>query len=166
MTYRPNQERATAIAKLADRISDALRIYLEPDEELRSVGQMTSGAVSSQTALLPVGVGAVLIVMMKPWWVGAAVLLAGGIGYLLLVKTWWVGITNKRVVLTPLTALSRPVKNVRFTIPLDSVELTENRMAVSAPEEGLPHEFRFYFGGKRATGLKLEEFKRALETRR
>lgn len=150
------------MAKLADRITDALRVHLETDEELRSLGQVTSGPVSTRTAGLPIAAGAVLVVMMKPWWVGAAVLLAGGISYLTLVKAWWVGVTNRRVVFTRLTALSRPAKNSRFTIPLESVVLTENGMSVIALEDGLPQDFRFHFGAKRASGLDVEEFKRAL----
>src|ERR1035437_1561419 len=60
------------MAKLVDRIREALTPQLEPGEELRSVGQVTSGKMSTAQAMV----------------------LTGGIGYLPTVKNWWVGVSD------------------------------------------------------------------------
>jgi len=119
--------------KLASRIEEAVRPHLEEDEVLRAVGQVTSGSMSTPLALI----------------------LTGGIGYLIFVKSWWVGITQKRVIFMRLTAFGRPHPNLRFMIPLAQVRAIENRLTVAVPKPNLPQSFRFYFGAKRVTGLTL-----------
>lgn len=129
------------MTKLADRIREALKPQLEPDEELRSVGQVTSGPISA----------------MQPW------ILIIGIG-LLFVKSWHVGVTQKRVIFVRLKASSKPDESVRFATPLNNVKLNGNGIAVIAAEEGMPQTFKFHFGARRATGLDIDEFKAALAT--
>jgi len=132
------------MANLADRIRDALKPRVEPDEELRSVGQVTSGRTSSLRAML----------------------LTGGIGYLLFVKSWYVGVTQRRAVFVRLTASSRPDESMQFATPLSNVKLDGKGIALLTPEEGMPQNFTFHFGARRATGLDLDEFKAALATGR
>jgi hypothetical protein len=128
------------MANLADRIRDAIKPHLEPDEELRSAGQVTSGRTSSLRAML----------------------LTGGIGYLFLVKSWYVGVTQKRAIFVRLTASSKPDESMRFATPLNNVKLDGKGIALLTPEEGMPQNFTFHFGARRATGLDLDEFKAAL----
>ena len=130
------------MAKLADRIREELKPHLELGEDLRSVGQVTSGSMSTVTAML----------------------LTTGIGYLFIVKNWHVGITQKRAIFLQLTAFSKPKGDVRFSVPLEAMKLGGKGLLVSAAQEGLPQEFRFYFGARRLTGLDVDEFKEALRT--
>jgi hypothetical protein len=131
------------MAKLVDRIREALTPQLEPGEELRAVGQVTSGPMSTAQAMV----------------------LTGGIGYLTKVKNWWVGVTEKRAIFVQLTALSKP-GDVRFSVSLTSVRPTDKGMAVVATENGDSQDFKFHFGAKFATGLDVQKFRAALtETR-
>jgi hypothetical protein len=141
------------MAKLVDRIQEALTPQLEPGEKLRSVGQVTSGKMSTAQAMV----------------------LTGGIGYLTTVKNWWVGVTEKRAVFVQLTAFSKP-SDVRFSVPLTSVRLTGKGMAVVAVDEldvirlvvakkGDSRDFKFHFGAKFASGLDVKEFTAALMRR-
>ena len=123
------------MAKLVDRIQEALTPQLEPGEKLRSVGHMTSKMSTAR-----------------------ALLLTGGIGT---VKNWWVGVTEKRAVFVQLTAFSKP-SDVRFSVPLTSVRPTGKGMAVVVTEEGDSQDFKFHFGAKFATGLDVQEFTAAL----
>lgn len=134
----------TYMAKLADRIREALKPHLEPDEELRSVGQVTSGSMSTMRAML----------------------LTAGIGYLLFVKSWYVGVTQKRAIFVRLKASSKPDESMRFATPLNNVKLDGKGIAVITPEEGMPQNFKFHFGARRATGLDIDEFNAALATGR
>ena len=127
------------MAKLVDRIQEALTPQLEPGEKLRSVGQVTSGKMSTAQAMV----------------------LTGGIGYLTTVKNWWVGVTEKRAVFVQLTAFSKP-SDVRFSVPLTSVRLTGKGMAVVVAKKGDSQDFKFHFGAKFATGLDVQEFTAAL----
>ena len=127
------------MAKLVDRIREALTPQLKPGEELRSVGQVTSGKMSTAQAML----------------------LTGGIGYLIMVKNWWVGVTEKRAVFVQLTAFSKP-SDVRFSVPLTSVRPTGKGMAVVVTEGGDSQDFKFHFGAKFASGLDVQEFTAAL----
>jgi hypothetical protein len=125
------------MTKLADRIREGLKPQLEPDEELRSVGQVTSGPFSA----------------MQPW------ILITGIG-----KSWHVGVTQKRVIFVRLKASSKPDERMRFATPLNNVKLNGRGIVVIAAEDGMPQAFKFHFGARRATGLDIDEFKAALAT--
>ena len=127
------------MARLVNQIREALTPQLEPGEKLRSVGQVTSGKMSTAQAMV----------------------LTGGIGYLTTVKNWWVGVTEKRAVFVQLTAFSKP-SDVRFSVPLTSVRPTGKGMAVVVAEEGDSQDFKFHFGAKFATGLDVQEFTAAL----
>lgn len=122
------------MAKLADQIREALKPHLEADEELRSVGQVTSSSLTS------------LIL------------------FLAFAKYWYVGITQKRVVFVRSGASRKPNANIRFSTPLNNVKLDGKRFAVVTPVEAMPQNFRLMFGARRATGLDLDEFKKALRT--
>ena len=126
--------------KISDRIPEVVEPYLQSDEELCAVGQLTSGPISLMQAYLLAGVGVVL-----------------------LVRVWWVGITQRRVVFVRLTRyLQRPETNpekcVWFATPLSNVRVENWRLLVITPEGEVPQTFRFHFGAKRATGLDRAEF--------
>jgi len=131
------------MAKLVDRIREALTLQLEPGEELWSVGQVTSGKMSSTQAMI----------------------LIGGIGYLATVKNWWVGVTEKRAIFVQLTAFSKP-SDVRFSVPLTSITMTGKGMTVVVAEDSGSMDFKFHFGAKFATGLDVQGFTAALTQER
>ena len=136
-------KKGAIVAKLADRIQEAFKPSLDPDEQLLSVGQVTSGPMSSAKAMI----------------------LTGGIGYLLFVKSWWVGVTQKRAIFVRLTAMSKPDESTRVATPLSNLKLDGKNIAVIAPQDGLPSSFKLYFGAKRVTGLDKDEFKANLAGR-
>lgn len=150
------------MAKLADRITEALKSYVEPGEELRAVGQATSGLLSTGAAGILITAGAALLVLLRPWWIGAAISVAGGAAYLLLVKSWWVGVTSRRVIFTQLTAFSRPNPNIHFALPLTEITLAGKGISVATTQQGVPPTFKYHFGAKRATGLDVAAFEAAL----
>jgi hypothetical protein len=128
------------MAKKADKVREAVKRYLEPDEELRSVGQLVEPPSSLVKHILP-GLAA------SP------------------TKYWYVGVTQKRAIFVRLTAFSKPNENVRFATPLSNVKLAaKGGIDLITPEQGMPQNFRFYFGAKRATGLDIDEFLEALTT--
>jgi len=122
--------------KLADRIREALKPYLDPGEELRSVGQVTP---ASRTTLM---------------------LFLAFAGY------WNVGITQKRAIFVRSGANKpcKPDENVQFATPLSNLKLDGNRIALIAPVEGMPQDYGFFFGARRVTGLDKDEFTAALTT--
>ena len=81
-------------------------------------------------------------------------------------KFWYVGITQKRVVFVRTGAFRKPNANtkIRFSTPLNNVKLDGKRFAVVTPVEAMPQNFYLLFATKRATGLDLDEFMRALWT--
>lgn len=136
--------------KLATKISDALQPHLRPGEELRSVGQLVTGL---------------------PYWLSLPLL---GILALAFTKPWWAGIAGDRLILIQLDAMSRPRPDTVLSVPLDHVEFQGKSLFVDLPGEagtlsltpGVKslHQTRFqcHFGGKRFTGLDLEQFRAAL----
>ena len=128
------------MAKIADQIRKALKPHLEPDEELRSVGQVTSSSLF--TLYL----------------------------FRIFTKYWGVGITQKRVIFVRRKAsglLDKFDENFLFATPLDNVKLNRNKMALIKPEETMPQNFvlsYWTFGNRRMTGLSSDEFKKALTT--
>lgn len=122
------------MAKRADRIREALKPRLEADEELRSVGVVTT---HSLTFLILFGSFA---------------------------KYWYVGITQKRVFFGRTGAFRINANtNIQFSTPLNNVKLDGTRFAVVTPVEAMPQNFRLAFRTKRATGFDLDEFKKALD---
>ena len=136
-------KKGAIVAKLADRIQEAFKPGLDPDEQLLSVGQVTSGPMST----------------------GMSFILTGGIGYMLFVKSWWVGVTQKRAIFVRLTAMSKPDESTRVATPLSNLKLDGKNIAVIAPQDGMPSSFKFHFGAKRVTGLDMDEFKANLAGR-
>jgi hypothetical protein len=136
-------KKGAIVAKLADRIQEAFKPGLDPDEQLLSVGQVTSGPMST----------------------GMSFILTGGIGYMLFVKSWWVGVTQKRAIFVRLTATSKPDESTRVATPLSNLKLDGKNIAVIAPQDGMPSSFKFHFGAKRVTGLDIDEFKANLAGR-
>jgi hypothetical protein len=127
------------MAKKVDKAREAFTPRLEPGEELRSVGQLSSGT--------------------NP----VAAMLLLGIGMLILTKFWYVGITDRRLLLVRLTALvSKPDERVQFATPISNVRLVGKKLSLVAPEEGMPQQYSLYFGAKRATGFDVHEFRQAL----
>ena len=131
------------MAKLADRIQEAFKPSLDPDEQLLSVGQVTSGRMSS----------------------GMALIFTGLIGSLFFTRSWWVGLTKKRAIFVRLTAMSKPDESTRVATQLSNLKLDGKNIAVIAPQDGMPSSFKFHFGAKRVTGLDMDEFKANLAGR-
>jgi hypothetical protein len=130
-------KKGAIVAKLADRIQEAFKPSLDPDEQLLSVGQVTSGPLIGQAFLA-----------------------------IVFLKFWWVGITQKRAIFVRLTAMSgKPDESTRVATPLSNLKLDGKNIAVIAPQDGLPSSFKLYFGVKRVTGLDKDEFKANLAGR-
>ena len=127
------------MSKKVDQIREALTPKLEPDEELCSVGMLTSGPMSMMQAKLFIGIGT-----------------------LLFLKVWQVGVTQRRVIFVRQNASGKPDYNMQFATPLSNVKLNGKGIAIITPEEGMPQNFRFEFPAARFTGLDLDEFKAAL----
>ena len=142
------------MAKLMMKISNAISEYLRPGEELRSVGQLTSGL---------------------PYWLSYGTL---GVLALIFTKPWWAGVAGNRLILIQLDSLSRPRADRVLSIPLDQIEvknkslfidhmMTDNSGVLSFyPDFNTPAplHFRCHFGHKRLTGLDVEQFLAALST--
>ncbi|MGO9097243.1 MAG: hypothetical protein ACLQGV_18735 [Bryobacteraceae bacterium] len=135
------------MTKLATKIPDALKAHLRPGEELRSVGQLTSGL---------------------PYW------LALGILSLIFTKPWWAGVTGDRLILIQLDALSRPRPDSLLSVPLDHVDVEGKSLLIHLPGDsgalGLapalvpPTRFRCHFGHPRISGLDVGQFLAAVST--
>ena len=138
------------MAKLATKIPDALKARLRPGEELRSVGQLTSGL---------------------PYWFSLPAL---GILSLIFTKPWWAGVTGDRLLLIQLDALSRPRPDSLLSVPLDHVEVEGKSLLIHLPGDsgalGLASalapttRFRCYFGHPRISGLDVGQFLAAVST--
>ncbi len=126
------------MANLSTKIHEAVSGLLEGQEEIRAVGQFSSG--------LPPLVA----------------LLTLGILTLFTTKYWYVAVTNRRVIFMPLTSLSKPDLNKTCSVPLSDVQLEGKGLSVQTTQPGLPKRFGFYFGAQRATGLDRDIFIRAL----
>jgi hypothetical protein len=91
--------------------------------------------------------------------------MTGGIWAVLsfwLVKNYWIGITDKRLILIRLDALSKPVTSEAQSVPLSDVKLQGNNILVKLPGKEIPQAFGMRFGLKSATGFDVTEFKAAL----
>jgi hypothetical protein len=78
------------------------------------------------------------------------------------VKNYWIGVTDKRLIVIRLDALSKPVTSETVAVPLKDVELKGNDILVKLPEKEKPQAFVMRFGLKSATGFDVNEFKAAL----
>jgi hypothetical protein len=79
-----------------------------------------------------------------------------------LMKTYWIGITDKRLILIQLNALSQPVTNQVLAVPISDCELQGNKISITLPGMEKPQSFGMRFGLKSATGFDVDEFKAAL----
>jgi hypothetical protein len=79
-----------------------------------------------------------------------------------LVKNYWIGITDKRLILVRLDALSSPVTKEAQMVLLSDVKLQGNKIMVKLPGKEKPQAFDMRFGLKGATGFDVNEFKAAL----
>ena len=119
--------------KLADKIREALKPHLKPDEELRSVGYVRSGSV--WRALLTI----------------------------LLIRFWYVGITKERAIFLRVNRWGKPDESMRFITPLNDLKLDGKRIAAITPQYGAPQKFRLLpLASSRKSGLDIDEFKEAL----
>jgi hypothetical protein len=142
------------MAKLVTKITDAMKAHLRPGEELRAVGQLTSGL---------------------PYWLSYPAL---GLLALIFTKPWWAGVAGDRLILVQLDSLGRARADRLLSIPLDDVAVKDKSLLIHLPggAGGLgltsssnvvtPQLFLCYFGLKRFTGLDVEQFIAALSTPR
>lgn len=79
-----------------------------------------------------------------------------------LVKTYWIGVTDKRLILIRLDALSQPVTSETLAVPLSDVKLLGNEILVKLPGSEKLQAFGMRFGLKSATGFDVNEFKDSL----
>lgn len=89
----------------------------------------------------------------------------GGIAAALLfwlAKTYWIGVTDKRLILLRLDAMSQPVYREAAAVPLSAVKLAANKILVKLPGIEKAEAYGMRFGLKSATGFDVDEFKAAL----
>src|SRR5450759_1049425 len=133
------------MTKLADKIRDELKPRLEPDEELRSVGYVASGPLTS----------------------GAAYWLTSGVAQAATSYFWYVGITQRRAIFLRVKRVRAPGTSdvsTWFATPLKNVEFDNKGMALVVPEEGMAQSFIFGSLNRKQNGLDIDEFKLALST--
>jgi hypothetical protein len=130
------------MAKKSAKINEVMSGLLETNEEIRAVGQLTSG--------------------LSQFWA----LLFLGILSLFTTKYWYVAITNKQVLLVKLTNLSKPDLNQVYRIPFSDVQIMGNGLSVRPIDSACPKYFKLYFGAEKVTGLDKNEFIQALNSAR
>lgn len=89
----------------------------------------------------------------------------GGIAAVLLfwqAKTYWIGVTDKRLILLRLDAMSQPVYREATAVPLSAVKLNGSEILVKLPDSEKAEVYKMRFGLKSATGFDINEFKAAL----
>jgi hypothetical protein len=130
------------MTKKSATINEAMSGLLETNEEIRAVGQLTSG--------------------LNLFW-GQVTL---GILTIFFVKFWYVAITNKQVLFVKLTNLSKPDLNQIYRVPFSDVQIMSNGLSVRPTNSACPKYFRFHFGARKLTGLDKNEFIQALNSAR
>ena len=128
------------MAKKSAKINEVMSGLLETNEEIRAVGQLTSG--------------------LSQFWA----LLFLGILSLFTTKYWYVAITNKQLLLVKLTNLSKPDLNQVYRIPFSDVQIMGNGLSVRPIDSACPKSFKLYFGAEKVTGLDKNEFIQALNS--
>jgi len=131
------------MAKKSAKINEVMSGLLETNEEIRAVGQLSSG--------------------LNPFWA----LLTLGILMVFFTKFWYVAITNKQVLFVKLTnLLSKPDFDQIYRVPFSDVQIMGNRLSVRPINPACPQYFKLYFGAKKLTGLDKNEFIQALNSAR
>ena len=122
------------MANLSTKIQETFSRLVEENEEIKAIGQL-------QKESLPV----------LGWFITAYIS-----------SFYYVAITNKRVILVKLTALSAPDLKKVYSVPLSDVRIEKNKLSVQTTNPDLPKRFELYFGLKQATGLDKDAFILAL----
>lgn len=131
------------MARKSAKINEVMSGLLETNEEIRAVGQLSSG--------------------LNPFWA----LLTLGILMVFFTKFWYVAITNKQVLFVKLTnLLSKPDFDQIYRVPFSDVQIMGNRLSVRPTNPACPQYFKLYFGAKKLTGLDKNEFIQALNSAR
>lgn len=128
------------MAKKSAKINAVMSGLLETNEEIRAVGQLSSG--------------------FNRFWAQLTL----GILSLFTTKFWYVAITNKQVLFVKLTNLSKPDLDQIYRVPFSDVQIMGNRLSVRPTNPACPQYFKLYFGAKKITGLDKNEFIQALNS--
>ena len=143
------------MAKLSEKIYSTTNRLLKEGEEIRAVGQFSSGwhplvgitlaAVGGALACFTFGISLILS-------------LIGTLIYALATKIWYVSVTNQRVIFTQLSFWGTPDVNKTYSIPLPAVRVSEHGLSVQPVSSDVPQTLRYYFGAKSITGLDKSNF--------
>ena len=79
-----------------------------------------------------------------------------------LINTYLIGVTDKRLILFQINALSQPIINQVLAVPLSDLTLQIDKILITIPGSEKPQIFGMRFGLKAATGFDVDEFKAAL----
>lgn len=80
---------------------------------------------------------------------------------------FYVGVTNKRIVVLPLTRITGKVdKENIFSVDFDDVEVNGNKLNILIPDTGKLLKLTFNFGIKALSGLDKDEFIKAIYQRK
>ena len=79
-------------------------------------------------------------------------------------KTFWVGVTNKRLILIPIVAFTKPMVKDCFSIPLTDIEFKSMFLIIKLPGNPKPIKLHPNFGFKYNTGFDEKEFTTALKS--
>jgi hypothetical protein len=123
------------MAKLSDRILKVIRPMVNSDEQLLVIGQLQSGPLGFKSSFILFGIFSFFMN-----------------------KYWYAGITNKRIILILLNALSKPDLISIYSIPLTDIRINGKEIGVLFPYKPEPVKFRLHCGAKSFTGLDGEEF--------
>jgi len=124
------------MAKLQQKIHDAVSRVLEEKEEIKAVGQLQRELKGIKDMFTPAVVN----------------------------SYWYVAITDQRVIFIKLTPMSAPDFSKAFKIPFSDVLLEKNTLSVQSTDSNMPKRFQLYFGTKWASGLDKDAFVQALST--
>jgi hypothetical protein len=124
------------MAKLQEKIHNAVSRVLEENEGIKAVGQLQAEATGLKDMFAPAFVN----------------------------SFWYVAITDQRVIFIKLTPMSAPDFSKTFKIPFPDVNLEKNTLSVESTDSNMPKRFQLYFGAKWAGGLDKDAFVKALYT--
>ena len=124
------------MAKLQEKIHNAVSRVLEENEGIKAVGQLQRELKGIKDMFTPAVVN----------------------------SYWYVAITDQRVIFIKLTPMSAPDFSNTFKIPFSEVSLEKKTLSVQSTDSNMPKRFQLYFGTKWAGGLDKDAFVQALST--
>lgn len=123
------------MAKLSERVREAITTHLQQGEELRAVAQLQTGKLDATTSRLLLGACS-----------------------LFTDKFWYAGVTSKNLILIILDNFSKPKHENSYSIPLSNVSVKGKNINVVFSAGDSPVLYRLYCGAKFLTGLDGDLF--------